>query len=563
MRAEFRAEGFLRHRALILVAAGGAVAEAGLLTLVAPTARPIAPQVTALPALAAYHDLRWLFTDSQSWLAFTGVLAGALLTRSAMDTLLLRLAWPDRDRLPSPRRAFASCLALTGLAWLLLSPVATLALGVAVVPFSWPFMAALPIMFGMMLALSHGGVIVAWWRLLPPPRSLLWLLGSFAALSAAAAVIAHLNTGEALAVAAVAGLVNARAWYGMAGLAARIQPRAHVSVPAKVLLGIPFAPIAAMLVLALVVGVARLMFTGTITIGVGSRADNQAAATVTGGAGAAGSGGTTGMAARSGKSGAVLVVAGWGSSCCNAANALRGVAPGMVVRQFSYAGLDVKGRPLPSGPDADDVPLPELGDRIAAQLAALHDQTRERVDIVAESEGTLGVYAMLDRHPGLPVGSVVLLSPIVQPGQLGSSPGSAGASVSEYALGMLNHLVGGMSPYGPAGAAELLDSVGEFGARYFNHVAAGNGAGLRWLAVIPLADALTLPVCDLPRDVLLVRAFHGGLLGDPRVLPMVSAFLTGSAVDPPAEQNVLRKEAELITGASTAWRMPQTLPACP
>ena len=67
MRTELPAEGFLRHRGLILVAVGGAVAEGGLLTLLAPAARPVAPQATAVPSLAAYHDLRWLFTDSQSW----------------------------------------------------------------------------------------------------------------------------------------------------------------------------------------------------------------------------------------------------------------------------------------------------------------------------------------------------------------------------------------------------------------------------------------------------------------------------------------------------------------
>jgi hypothetical protein len=34
------------------------MAEAMLLTFLAPSARSLAPQVTALPPLAAYHDLR-------------------------------------------------------------------------------------------------------------------------------------------------------------------------------------------------------------------------------------------------------------------------------------------------------------------------------------------------------------------------------------------------------------------------------------------------------------------------------------------------------------------------
>jgi hypothetical protein len=267
MGAESFAGGFIRHRALILVAAGGAAAEAGLLTLVAPAARTVAPQVTALPPLAAYHDLRWLFADSQSWLTFTGVLLAVLAARAGMDTLLLRLAWPAHAPAPRASRVFASSVTLTALAWLLLAPAATLALGVAVLPFSWPFIAALPIMVGMMLALSHGGTHPSWWRRLPPPRAVAWLAGSFLALSAVGGVIAHLNTAEAVAVSALAGLVNARGWYGMAAIAARMRPRAHVSVPARVVFGLPFAPVAALLVLVLVVGVARLMFTGTIRLG--------------------------------------------------------------------------------------------------------------------------------------------------------------------------------------------------------------------------------------------------------------------------------------------------------
>jgi hypothetical protein len=116
------AEGFLRHRGLILTAAGGAVVEGGLLTLFAPDARSVAPQVTALPSIAAYHDLRWLFTDTQSQLWFGGLIAAVLVARAALDVTMLRLAWPRGLPAPNTSRAFVSCAALTLLAWVLLSP---------------------------------------------------------------------------------------------------------------------------------------------------------------------------------------------------------------------------------------------------------------------------------------------------------------------------------------------------------------------------------------------------------------------------------------------------------
>ena len=577
MRTELPAEGFLRHRGLILVAVGGAVAEGGLLALVAPAARSVAPQVTALPSVAAYHDLRWLFTDSQSWLWFAGLVAALLIVRSALDVALLRLAWPRG--LPAPRlgRSFASCAALTALAWLLLTPAATLAFGVAVIPFSWPFLAAFPIMLGIVLALSHGGAFPGWWRRLPPVRAVAWLVGGFITLTAAGAVIAHLPTAQALPVIAAAGLVNARAWYGVAWLAARWQPRAHESVPARMLFGLPFAPLAALTVIALVIGLARLMFTGTIVLPISETTSAPAAiANVFGGPGdgtpvdATGSaaGTTAGAASAAAVPAAVLVVGGWGSSCCDAGDGLRATLPRVTVRQFSYLGLGTNGLPLPSGAGADDLSLPVLGDRLAGQVEALHEVSRKPVDVVAESEGTLAVYAMLDRHPGLPVGAIVLLSPIVEPGQL-SYPAGDGTSVSEEALDELNSLVGSMSPYGPGGAADLLNSVSEFGAKYFADVATGaglargaDGKRIRWLSVVPLADAVTLPVCSLPSGVLVVPALHGGLLGDPTVLPVVAQFLSGRAVTDAGDAR-LRSDAELITSVATAWRMPVTTSACP
>ncbi|MGH3190887.1 MAG: hypothetical protein ACRDPY_18015 [Streptosporangiaceae bacterium] len=579
------AGGFFRHRGLIAFCVGGAIAETGLLSFLAPAARPLAPQVTALPPLAAYHDLRWLFAFNQSWLGFTGVLVLLLLARAAADVVLLLLAWPQEPSatVSRPRflTSFVSCAVLTVLVWLVMSPVVTLMFGVALVPFSWPFLAAVPIMLGTTLVLSHGGVGQAWWRRLPPGSTVAWLLVMFLVLSAASVAMAHLDTAGALAVAGLAGVVNARAWYGLTAAAVRRaaeQPPRAWQWPRGVRGGgqppragglrgvvprgralLPVTPVAAVMVIALVVGLTRLAFTGTVQFS--TAAGDVAASAVTQPSG----GPTTGIpgaAHRAGPvRGAVLVVEGFGSTCCDAADALAAAEPDMIVRQFSYLGLNAAGNPIPYGPDAEDLPIQVLGDRMATQLLRLYQQAHVAVDVVAESEGTLGLYAMLARHLHLPVRSLVLLSPIVDPGQMGEG-GQASGTVPGDALITLNNLVGGMSPYGSSGAKELIDSVSQVGATYFASVS--KDRGIPWLAVIPLADAVTLPACPWPRNVIFVAAFHGGLLGHASVRQMVASFLGGGRVSPTgSSQQRLRSAAQLISSAATAWRMPDFGAACP
>jgi hypothetical protein len=123
------------------------------------------------------------------------------------------------------------------------------------------------------------------------------------------------------------------------------------------------------------------------------------------------------------------------------------------------------------------------------------------------------------------------------------------------------HLVGGMSPFGSSGAQALIESVSQVGASYFAKIS--RDTGLPWLAVVPLADAVTLPACSWPQNVVFVDAFHGGLLGDASVRQMVEDFLAGGTPsrDSPSQRG-LRRAATLIAAAATAWRMPELRPAC-
>ena len=213
---------FVRHWGLIAFAAGGAMTEALLLSFVAPSARPLAPQVTALPPLAAFHDLRWLFAFNQPWLGFTGALVLLVLARSAVDAILVMLAWPREPDIPRPRflPSLLSCAVLTVLVGLVMSPVVTLMFGVALLPFSWPYLAAVPILLGTAVALSQGGVGQAWWRRLPPARTAAWVIATFGVLSLASALMTHLDTPGIVVVAGLAGIIDARAWYGLTAAAA-------------------------------------------------------------------------------------------------------------------------------------------------------------------------------------------------------------------------------------------------------------------------------------------------------------------------------------------------------
>ena len=584
---------FVRHRGLIAFAAGGAMAEATLLSFLAPSARPLAPQVTALPPLAAYHDLRWLFAFNQPWLGFTGALVLLVIARSAVDAVLVMLAWPRETEPGIPRPRFLpsllSCAVLTVLVGLVMSPVVTLMFGVALLPFSWPYLAAVPILLGTAVALSLGGVGQSWWRRLPPVRIAAWVIATFGVLSLASALMTHLDTPGIVAVAGLAGIVDARAWYGLTAAAARgvverpphpWQWRAALWRIRRVLRSrtnwVPVAPLAAVMVLVLVVGMARLAFTGTVRFASGP--GDAVAGAVTGdgdddapAAAVRGVGALSAASAPAGPSrpagplrGAVLVVAGFGSTCCHDADTLRAAEPNLLVRQFSFLGLNAAGQPIPYGLAAGDMSIQVLGDRMAAQVAKLYQQARTPVDIVAESEGTLGLYAMLARHPHMPIGSVVLLSPIVEPGQAGYGVDT----VPGAALTTLNALIGGMSPYGRSGAQALIESVSEVGASYFATVS--RDTGRRWMAVIPLADAVTLPACSWPRNVVFIDAFHGGLLGDRSVQQMVEAFLASGKV-PDSDladlvgesQRDLRSAAQLIAAAASAWRMPDLHSACP
>ena len=551
------ARGFLGRRGLIVACVGAATGEAALLCWLGPPARALSAQFTALPPLAVFHDLRWLYGYQQSWPGFVLLLAALILARSALNAVVVRLAWPVRPGAPAPPpggEVFRAALTLTVAACVLLSPIAALIVGVAILPFSWPFFGVLLLMLLISLPLSHGGVRASWWRTLPPVRTLCWLLADFLVLSAAAAAIGGLPVAAAIPLAGLAGLVNARAWFGVVGAVARRPARRAVEV--SPLARLPLAPVAAVLVLAAVAGLTRLAF----AVGHGPAQVAAAAALQPGVVPPGGAHPSRSVPAHPGQRDPVLVILGFGSACCSSARSLQSVAPGALVQEFSYRGMTSAGQPLPEGNSAGNIPLPELGDRIDAQVLRLHADTGRPVDIIAESEGTLGVDAMLAQHRHLPLGTVVMMSPIVTPGQVSyvGGSGTAAGLVPADELRAVAWFIGGLSPFGSSGAQTLINSVDVTGARFA--AAAARHHPLRWMLLVPLADAVTLPVCPLPPDVYVVPALHGDLLGTPAVKKMVRVFLARGTVAPPDQYD---STAEIVAAAAAAWRMPQVTAASP
>lgn len=604
-------DSFRAHRGLVAFAVASAIAEAGLLATFAPASVALAAQASSLAPLGVFHDLRWLYLSPRPWGAFLGLLALMIVGRSAMTAGLVRLSWPRGSARPPLRSTMTAALSFTAFGAVVLSPVVSLTFGVAILPFSWPYLAALPAMLAIAVTLSHGGVSSAWWRILPPPAAAAWLLADFAALSVAAALVQPLPLPGQFAVVGAAGLVNARAWHGVTGAVLRAHPAASASagVPApagapaasapaahapaaagddggrRMARRAPAAVLATMAVIAIVILATRGVFLAAAP-GSGERAGSappsgspsapappSAPASPAVGQRAPWTGGKKPGPARSGPGQserppatprdrapgiAVLVVLGFGSHCCGGRLSIARAMPDARVRQFSYRGLDRAGSPLPYGPAASNLPLPVLGDRIAAQVRRLHASTRRPVDVVAESEGTLGVDAMLARHPDLPVGMVALLSPIVAPGRASYPAAGPAGAVPRAELAAVVWLAGGLSPFGTSGAQTLIGSVNRDGTLYAEQAARYRPS--RLLEVVPLADAVTLPACQLPTNFRVLPGLHGRLLANPTALAMVRDFLHGHAV---REGVGLRTAAETLAGAGAAWRMPLTASPSP
>ncbi|MER7268814.1 hypothetical protein ABT344_10970 [Micromonospora carbonacea] len=89
---------------LVLTAVFPAVEATVLVAMGFVAAEGIAPQVSAVWPYDTYHDLRWLFVYHQWWPEFVLWLVYVALTRGALTTVLVALAWPVEVPRPPVRQ---------------------------------------------------------------------------------------------------------------------------------------------------------------------------------------------------------------------------------------------------------------------------------------------------------------------------------------------------------------------------------------------------------------------------------------------------------------------------
>jgi hypothetical protein len=201
----------------------------GLLVALLPAGatRSLAPQASGVMPFGVFHDLRWLSVYHDSWTTFGLEVVGMLVFRGLLTALMVREAWPGSDR-PNLRRLFGRGVRSTALAAVFLIPSVSLLFGLAVVPVSWLFLAAVPAALAVALIIHPVSVHEDWWRRAVPLGALGWVALSFLVFSVLAIVISTAPTPVGIMAAALAGLFNARAWFGMVHALVKRPPARHV-----------------------------------------------------------------------------------------------------------------------------------------------------------------------------------------------------------------------------------------------------------------------------------------------------------------------------------------------
>lgn len=488
------------------------------------TKATLAPQAGAVAPFGVFHDLRWIAVGHNSWPTLGAELAAMLLGRGVIGAVSIGLVWPEGRRRPSWSRLFWRGVASSAAAAVLLIPSASLLFGLAVVPVSWIFLAAVPLAVLVALIIHPVALAPRWWRQTVPLRAAGWMIGSFVVLSGAGALMASVPWWAGWLGALAAGVFNAWSWRAVVHAVVDREPW---SFP------VPVVPVSLAALIALVALGATFGF-------LGARHPSQPVT-------------TTAPTLLGGQP--VLVVSGYGSTYSGSSGGNAALPGSFSERRFSYRGLGSHDQPVPYAATDTVKPLATLDRMMAAQIEALSADSGRPVDVVAESEGALVAKTTLLAEPSLPVKALVMASPLLVPGQTTYPQNTArgwgvGTSVLMRAIGAAFHSV---SPVDLSPDNKFLASIDDQGS-VLRDAASCPLAGVRQLAILPLADAtVTPPGAASNLEQVVVVAFHGGILDQPAYVKVVAQFLEGER---PAQDRLLSTADDAIRLASVAWQVP-------
>jgi hypothetical protein len=496
------------------------------LALGAREAAVLGPQVSAPPPFDLFHDLRWVAVYHDSWLSLAGELVGVVALRALWVAWVVSRVRPEG--IPRLARAAGRAAVVHAVVAALLVPWIALLFALAVTHISFLFLAALPPVVALALAIHGGGVGAALgrWRWGPTASGLAWTLAAFVWLTVAGAAIGRAPAPVAALASGVAGLANARAWEGIvSGLAGERRVRRRWLAPAAV--ATTFAVVVA----------------GSAAALAGAHP---------------GAGGATSPAPE-GRGPRPVLVAGGLFSRLQAAHAIH-LPPGYVVWRFSYRRADGTGRPLPYGPGDTLQPVSVSARLMARQVVGLWRTYGRPVTIVAESEGALVARTYLVRL--YPAGSgvvdrLIALSPNAGPARVyfpGRSDEGWGIG-SGWALRILARLIEEFLPLDLEPDAPIVRELIECRGRFETVLRAELPPEVEEVSIGALADWVD-PVDGARSTDVVVPATHGGLVARADVQRLIGALLRGAR--PTGAPTLL---AEVVAAGAAAWRVPDLPPS--
>jgi hypothetical protein len=518
------------HPRLVATCVGLVVAETIVVWAAAPhSGLALAPQVSAPAPYDVFHDLRWLLVYHRSWLGFAFEAILFLGFRSVVTLVLVGASWPDGVARPPARELAQRCVRSTALLGLLLLPFAVLLFATAVFSLSWLFFVGVPVLVMLAVLMHQSTVTRRWWHDRPARASVTPTLLAFVGLTVFGAMLAVGPAWARLPVAVLAGVANAWCWlyivHSVAGRAP-VPPRRR-----------PFVVVGLVAVLVLVLGGTAIGFAVSTAL--------ESARTPI-------------PVARAGTGPPVLVVKGFNSKWDGVTR--RWVKGDFRIRRFSYRGLDAAGEPQPYDRSATHRSLPALAREMRAQVDAFHRATGRKIGIVAESEGSLVALAYLAAYPRAPVRSLVVLSPLLDPGRVyyPASGSSGWGLVAGTVLDGISAIVGDLGPVDVSSDTPLFRSIVSEGPT-LRGLLRCPAPGVRELAVLPIDSGVSAPSplrIGIPYTVR--PAFHGGLLGDATTADLVTRTLGGHAVP---TSGFWRFTEKVVQAGASPWQVPDLEPS--